>query len=110
MTTETFQDIFAWLERVYPDKDAIADGRNVSWTFGELCDYSRRACAGYRQFAGLRKGDRIGWLSFEPTAALLSLSFGARKIGDHEFPCQPRSAGLDDQQRPGRGPELYEGM
>jgi acyl-coenzyme A synthetase/AMP-(fatty) acid ligase len=81
MTTETFQDIFAWLERVYPDKDAIADGRNVSWTFGELCDYSRRACAGYRQFAGLRKGDRIGWLSFEPTAALLSLSFGARKMG-----------------------------
>jgi acyl-coenzyme A synthetase/AMP-(fatty) acid ligase len=81
MTTETLKDVFSWLERSFPDKEAIADSGGRSWTFGQLNDYSRRVCASYAQLANVDQGDRVGWLSLEPSASLLAISFGARKMG-----------------------------
>jgi acyl-coenzyme A synthetase/AMP-(fatty) acid ligase len=79
---QTMKEMLIWLEKCYGDKEAIVDhpeGRR--WTYAELGDYSRRICASYRTDAGVKKGDRVGWLSLTASTDVLALSFGARKIG-----------------------------
>lgn len=82
MAPETLKDVLLWLETQFGDKEAIADCPDGKrWTFRDLNDFSRRACAGYASDGGVRKGDRVGWLSLAPRADLVALGLGARKLG-----------------------------
>jgi acyl-coenzyme A synthetase/AMP-(fatty) acid ligase len=79
--TETMKDIFLWSEKVFPRETAITDALGNSWSFEQLNNFSRSVCESYAELVDIKKGDRVGWLSLEASAPLLSLSFGVRKMG-----------------------------
>jgi len=79
---ETMKDLLLWTEAGFGSKDAIVDfDRAVRWSYAELNDRSRQVCASYSRDGGVRKGDRVGWLTMGPSADVVALSFGARKMG-----------------------------
>ncbi len=82
MAIETLKEVLLWLDTQFGEKEAVVESPGGKrWTFGDLNDLSRRVCAAYAQEGGVRKGDRIGWLSLGPRADLVALGLGARKMG-----------------------------
>lgn len=82
MVFETLKGVLLWLETQFGDKEAIVDcPGGKRWTFGDMNDFSRRICAAYARDGGVRKGDRVGWLSLGSRADLVALGLGARKMG-----------------------------
>lgn len=78
---KTFKELLAWTEAGYGNKEAIVDiDRNLRWTYTGLNAAARSFCAAYAA-AGVEQGDRIGWLAMAPSADIVALSFGARKMG-----------------------------
>lgn len=78
---KTLKETLLWAESGYGAKTAVVDlDSDIRWTYRELNDRARSVAAGLTA-AGVRKGDRIGWIAMAPGAHLAALTMGAKKIG-----------------------------